>query len=79
MIKESKGLCVLAGAGPGDIGLVTLCAREALEEAQVVVYDYLCNPEILKWAPADAEIVFAGKKSGQHTLRQDEINKPNPA
>ena len=75
MKKESKGLCILAGAGPGDIGLVTLRAREALEQAQVVVYDYLCNPEILKWAPADAEIVFAGKKSGQHTLRQEEINQ----
>src|ERR1700716_2926956 len=75
MIKGSKGLCVLAGAGPGDIGLVNLRARKALEEAQVVVYDYLCNPEILKWAPADAEIVFAGKKCGQHTLRQEEINQ----
>ena len=64
MKKESKGLCILAGAGPGDIGLVTLRAREALEQAQVVVYDYLCNPEILKWAPVDAEIIFAGKKSG---------------
>jgi uroporphyrinogen III methyltransferase/synthase len=75
MKKESKGLCILAGAGPGDIGLLTLRAREALEQAQVVVYDYLCNPEILKWAPADAEIVFAGKKSGQHTLRQEEISQ----
>src|ERR1700730_4296750 len=75
MKKESKGLCTLAGAGPGDLGLVTLRAREAVQQAQVVVYDYLCNPEILKWAPADAEIVFAGKKSGQHTLRQDEINQ----
>jgi uroporphyrinogen III methyltransferase/synthase len=75
MKKESKGLCTLAGAGPGDIGLITLRAREAVEQAQVVVYDYLCNPEILKWAPADAEIVFAGKKSGQHTLRQEEINQ----
>jgi uroporphyrinogen III methyltransferase / synthase len=75
MKKEGKGLCVLAGAGPGDVGLVTLRAKEVLEEAQVVVYDYLCNPEILKWAPVDAEIVFAGKKSGQHTLRQDEINR----
>ena len=75
MKKDSKGLCILVGAGPGDIGLVTLRAKEALEEAQVVVYDYLCNPEILKWAPGDAEIVFAGKKSGQHTLRQEEINQ----
>src|ERR1700674_3661812 len=75
MKKESKGLCTLAGAGPGDIGLITLRAREAVEQAQVVVYDYLCNPEILKWAPADAEIVFAGKKSAQHTLRQEEITQ----
>src|ERR1700674_5534391 len=74
MKKEAKGLCVLAGAGPGDIGLVTLRAREAVEQAQVVVYDYLCNPEILKWAPADAEIVFDGKTSGQHTLQQEGIN-----
>jgi len=75
MKKENKGLCILAGAGPGDIGLVTLRAREAVEQAEVVVYDYLCNPEILKWAPAGAEIVFAGKKSGQHTLAQEEINQ----
>src|SRR3984957_19753285 len=75
MKKESKGLCILAGAGPGDIGLINLRAKEVLEQAQVVVYDYLCNPEMLQWAPADAEIVFAGKKSGQHTLRQDEINQ----
>jgi len=75
MKKESKGLCILAGAGPGDIGLVTLRVKEAIEQAQVVVYDYLCNSEILKWAPADVEIVFAGKKSGQHTLRQEEISQ----
>jgi uroporphyrinogen III methyltransferase / synthase len=75
MKKENKGLCILAGAGPGDIGLVTLRAREALEQAEVVVYDYLCNPEILKWVPTNAEIVFAGKKSGQHTLRQEAITQ----
>jgi uroporphyrinogen III methyltransferase/synthase len=75
MKKENKGLCILAGAGPGDIGLLTLRAKEVLEQAEVVVYDYLCNPEILKLAPADAEIVFAGKKSGEHVLRQDEINQ----
>jgi uroporphyrinogen III methyltransferase/synthase len=75
MKKESKGLCILAGTGPGDLGLMTLSAREAVEQAEVVVYDYLCNPEVLKWAPANAEIVFAGKKSGQHTLRQEAITQ----
>ena len=39
------------------------------------MYDYLCNPEVLKWAPANAEIVYAGKKSGQHTLRQEAITQ----
>ena len=69
-----KGKCILAGAGPGDLGLVTLRAKEAIEHADVVVYDYLCNPEILKWAPAETEIVYAGKKASRHTLTQAEIN-----
>ena len=60
MEVDDKGSCILAGAGPGDIGLVTLRAREAVEGADVIVYDHLCNPEILQWAPANAELVYAG-------------------
>src|SRR5205823_42105 len=71
---KTHGICTLAGAGPGDLGLVTLRARECVEQADVVVYDYLCNPEILRWARAEAEIIYAGKKAGAHTLTQDEIN-----
>lgn len=71
---EQQGLCILAGAGPGDIGLVTLRARECVESADVIVYDYLCNPEILRWAPKSAEIIYAGKKAGAHTLTQEAIN-----
>jgi len=70
----SPGICYLAGAGPGDLGLVTLRVKELVEQAEVVVFDYLCNPEILKWAPAGAEIIYAGKKAGLHTLKQPEIN-----
>jgi uroporphyrinogen III methyltransferase/synthase len=70
----SPGICYLAGAGPGDLGLVTLRVKELVEKAEVVVFDYLCNPEILKWAPSNAEIIYAGKKAGQHTLKQPEIN-----
>ena len=40
----------------------------------MIVYDYLSNPEMLKWAPESAEIIYAGKKAGAHTLTQDEIN-----
>ncbi len=72
--KTKRGTCALVGAGPGDLGLVTLRAKELIGQADVIVYDYLCNAEMLKWARPDAEIIFAGKKAGQHTLSQDEIN-----
>ena len=63
MGKDKIGKCFLVGAGPGDLGLVTLRAKQCIEQADVLVYDYLCNPEMLKWAPAGAEIIFAGKES----------------
>ena len=62
------------GAGPGDLGLVTLRAKECIEQADVIVYDHLANPEMLGWAREDAEIIYAGKKAGEHALKQDEIN-----
>ncbi|HEY2615671.1 MAG TPA: uroporphyrinogen-III C-methyltransferase, partial [Chthoniobacterales bacterium] len=72
--KNKSGKCFLIGAGPGDLGLVTIRAKECIEQAEVIVYDYLSNPEMLQWAPASAEIIYAGKKAGAHTLTQDEIN-----
>ncbi|MGI8820761.1 MAG: uroporphyrinogen-III C-methyltransferase [Chthoniobacterales bacterium] len=72
--KTKAGKCYLVGAGPGDLGLVTLRAKELIQQAEVVVYDYLCNPEILQWAPQGCERIFAGKKAGAHTLAQEEIN-----
>ena len=76
MANEKKnGKVYLAGAGPGDPGLVTLRAKECIERADVIVYDHLANPEILGWAREDAEIIYAGKKAGAHALPQEEINK----
>jgi uroporphyrinogen III methyltransferase/synthase len=72
--KKKSGRCYLVGAGPGDLGLVTLRAMQLIEQADVIVYDYLCNPEMLKWGPEKAEIIYAGKKAGVHTLKQEEIN-----
>src|SRR5213082_3979499 len=72
--KSHEGKCFLVGAGPGDLGLVTLRAKELLERADVIVYDALVNPEMLDWAPVDAEIIFAGKRAGEKTFSQDEIN-----
>ena len=69
-----KGICYLVGSGPGDLGLVTLRAKECVEMADIVLYDYLCNPEILNWARPDAEIIYVGKKAADHTIPQDQLN-----
>ena len=73
--KENTGKVYLVGAGPGDLGLVTLRAKECIERAGVIVYDHLANPEMLGWAREDTEMIYAGKKAGEHALKQEEINK----
>jgi uroporphyrinogen III methyltransferase/synthase len=70
----SKGICYLVGAGPGDLGLVTLRAKELIERADVLIYDALSSPELLRWAKPSAEKIHVGKRAGDHTLSQDEIN-----
>ena len=64
----------LVGAGPGDPGLITAKGLAVLRRAQVVVYDQLASPELLKEAPADAEIIYVGKKAGAHAVPQEGIN-----
>lgn len=65
----------LIGAGPGDADLITLKAVKALNKADVVLYDYLANEEILAHAPESAERIYVGKKAGEHYKTQDEINE----
>ena len=72
---SKKGKVYLVGAGPGDLGLVTLRAKGCVEHADVIIYDHLANPEMLGWARDDAEIIYVGKRAGEHALIQDEINK----
>ena len=69
-----RGICYLVGAGPGDLGLVTLRAQECIRRADVIAYDYLVNREVLQWARPEAEIIYVGKQADQHTLPQDRIN-----
>ena len=64
----------LVGAGPGDIGLLTLKGKACIEQADVLVYDYLAADALLQFARKDAELIYAGKKGGDHTLTQTEIN-----
>ncbi|MCX7824882.1 MAG: uroporphyrinogen-III C-methyltransferase [Verrucomicrobiae bacterium] len=70
-----NGIVYLVGAGPGDVGLLTLRGAELLGQAEVVVYDYLANPELLRLCPPDAEIVYAGKSGARHEMEQHEINR----
>jgi uroporphyrinogen III methyltransferase / synthase len=72
--KTETGTVYLVGAGPGDLGLVTLRAKDCIEHADVIVYDHLANAEMLGWARETAEIIFAGKQAGQHALSQEQIN-----
>src|SRR5437660_1504096 len=71
---SKSGTVYLVGAGPGDPGLVTLRAKECIENADAIVYDHLANPQMLSWAGDDAEIVYAGKEAGESQLSQQQIN-----
>ncbi|MBN1473580.1 MAG: uroporphyrinogen-III C-methyltransferase [Syntrophaceae bacterium] len=73
--KTKTGKVYIIGAGPGDAGLITLKAVEALFAANVVIYDNLVNEELLKFAPTQARFIYAGKKGGDHTLSQEQINE----
>ncbi|HAM73142.1 MAG TPA: uroporphyrinogen-III C-methyltransferase [Verrucomicrobiales bacterium] len=71
----TSGTVYLVGAGPGDVGLLTMRAAELLGRADVVVYDALVNPELLRLAPKGAEIIYGGKRSRDHAIPQDQLNK----
>lgn len=71
---KKNGIVYLIGAGPGDRGLITVKGREVLQKADVIVYDYLVNIDLLGYAKQNAEIVYVGKKSGQKEMTQDSIN-----
>ncbi|MFN3395204.1 MAG: uroporphyrinogen-III C-methyltransferase [Thermodesulfovibrionales bacterium] len=74
-VKEnSKGKVFLIGAGPGDIGLLTVKGLRCLEKADVVIYDFHLNAQILNYINHDAEFIYAGKRGGHHEMTQEEIN-----
>ena len=67
------GKVFLVGAGPGDYRLLTLKACDCLKRADTVVYDRLADKRILQYAPQNAEFIYVGKASSQHTMTQDKI------
>ncbi len=64
----------LAGAGPGDPGLLSLHALNGLKQADTIVYDALVDERILKLASTDAEIIYAGKRGGKPSPKQTDIS-----
>ncbi len=73
--EQRKGVVYLVGAGPGDVGLLTIKARDLLATCDSVVYDNLVNPEILQYAPQNAYRIYVGKIGGGRQTSQDEINR----
>ena len=74
--KYSAPMVYLVGAGPGDPGLITIRGKQLLEQAEVLIYDYLASKKLLKYVPRDAEFIYAGKRGGgKHTHTQEEINR----
>ena len=65
----------LTGAGPGDMELLTVKALRVIEEADVIIYDRLANPDILEKAKSGCEFVYVGKEDGRHIMPQDDINE----
>ncbi len=70
-----KGFVYLVGAGPGRADLITVRGAEVLKSADCVIYDKLVNPDLLNYAPADAEIIHTPKRTACGSFTQDQINK----
>ena len=64
----------MTGGGPGDPGLITLHALNALQQADVIVYDALVDAALLRWARPEAEIEYAGKRGGKPSPSQRDIS-----
>jgi uroporphyrinogen III methyltransferase/synthase len=74
-MDDKPGVVYLIGAGPGDPGLITLRGAEVLSKADVVVYDRLAHPQLLKLAHPNSERIYVGKASANHAMKQPEINQ----
>lgn len=72
---STTGKVFLIGAGPGDPGLITVKGLDCVRRADVIVYDHLANQSLLAEAKKDAELIYVGKSSANHTMSQEEINR----
>lgn len=70
-----QGMVYLVGAGPGDYKLISIKAVEYIQEADTIVYDRLADDRLLAYARPDVELIYVGKASSAHTMRQEDINQ----
>ena len=73
-MNKPIGTVYLVGAGPGDPSLITLRGVDCLAQADVVLYDYLVNPQVLRHAPASAELVCLGRHGQGRIMTQQAVN-----
>ena len=74
-VQANAGKVWLAGAGPGDAGLLTMKAAGLIRRADVIVYDALISEEILSMIPGETETINVGKQAGNHPVPQEEISE----
>ncbi len=74
-IMKSKGKVWLVGAGPSDVNLLTVRARELIDRADLIVYDSLVGDAVLSLIPYNTETIDVGKRAGNHKVVQEEINR----
>lgn len=72
--QTGTGEVALVGAGPGDAGLLTIKGLQRIQQADVVLYDALVSDQVLELVRRDAEKVFVGKRSGKHSVQQEDTN-----
>lgn len=73
--KQMSGTVYLVGAGPGDIGLITVKGMELVKSADCIIYDRLASPELLFYAKESCEKIYVGKENHCHTMSQEQINR----
>ena len=70
-----QGMVYLVGAGPGDYKLISVKALEYIQQADTIIYDRLADNRLLSSVREDAELIYVGKASSDHTMRQEDINQ----